>query len=453
MLLYYHDEILTTSFDNEDNYFKELKSFDYITKDLLKHGLHYPDIPCSDIVYTNNNKIKYYNYKACITPFTLIYAYLLDKMEHGLKEIVQNHTGREVIAHSMSYDPNLSVFEIRQEILRKLEILYMLAINDTSLIKKCNDKECVRCYESMFDTYECIKPEPNIFWLGQILHCVQDSYSRVHTLREFTNTNINGGHIPETETETETETKILKFKLIKIINEKLDKIDLENIKIDSNSNEDIQKYLKTIIDAEYHEIIDNNPWNISHMFKLILFFKNQRKTINELFIDKNNLPSEINKSNNTSSYENYPYIMSFRYFPHQEKCGIMFHMYYDTKEKTEETGFQTFMIDNCKYILDLYKEHVLKLKAGDIDIKDCINEMITYIAKNVFPILDKYKDKNSAIKCNPHPCECKIELDEVYDLYNQPSDKTGKQISDQTGGYYKKYLKYKLKYLELKSSI
>jgi hypothetical protein len=251
--------------------------------------------------------------------------------------------------------------------------------------------------------------------------------------------------MPETETETETEKKILKFKLIKIIDEKLDEIDLENIKIDSNNNKDIQKYLKTIIDVEYHEIIDNNPWNISHIFKLILFFKNQRKIMNELFIDKKNLPSEINKNNNISIYENYPYIMSFRYYPHQEKCGLIFHMSYDTKKKTEEAGFHTFMINNCRDILDLYKKHVLVLRAGIIDIKDCINEMIAYIANNVFPILDKYKDKNSAIKCNPHPCECQIELDEVYDLYNQ--------TSDQTGGYYKKYLKYKIKYINLKNSI
>ena len=68
--------------------------------------------------------------------------------------------------------------------------------------------------------------------------------------------------------------------------------------------------------------------------------------------------------------------------------------------------------------------------------------MITYIAQNVFPILDKYKDKKSAIKCNQYPnCECELGLDKVYKIYNQ------------TGGYHKKYLKYKIKYLELKNII
>jgi hypothetical protein len=121
-------------------------------------------------------------------------------------------------------------------------------------------------------------------------------------------------------------------------------------------------------------------------------------------------------------------------------------MSYDTKNKTEEAGFAEFMIDNCKYILNLYKEHVLNIKAGKIDIKSCIDEMITYIAQNVFPILDKYKNNKSAIKCNLHPhCECKLGLDKVYEIYNK--------TYDQTGGYYKKYLKYKIKYIELKKMV
>ena len=89
--------------------------------------------------------------------------------------------------------------------------------------------------------------------------------------------------------------------------------------------------------------------------------------------------------------------MSFRYIGHQQKCKKLFHMSYDNEEKTKEAGFTEFMINNCKDILNLYKKHVLSLKTGNI--KECINEMITYIAQNVFPILDKYKDKNSVIKC------------------------------------------------------
>ena len=175
---------------------------------------------------------------------------------------------------------------------------------------------------------------------------------------------MKGGHVSDT---SEKEDSIPSFKLIKLIGDKLDEINLKDIKIDSNSNKDIQKYLKTIInDKEYHKIIDNNPKDISHMFKLILFFKNQREIIKDLFNGKENLPSEINKSNNKSNYERYPYIMSFRYIPHQQKCSKTFHMSFDNKIKTEETGFAEFMINNCRDILNLYKKHVLSLKTGNI---------------------------------------------------------------------------------------
>jgi len=448
MLLDYHDDILKTSFDNEKDYFNSLKDFNYISKSLLINGLHYPDVPCNDIVYTNNNQIKYLNYNTCKIPISLIY--LFNESGNGLKQIVQSHRGRQAIGHSMTFDPNITVFDIRQKILRRLEILYMLALNDNSLLNECHNKECVnKCYESKSHNYDCIEAKPNIFWLGQILHCVQDSYSRVHTLRE--SPNMKGGHIVD---EPSKEDSIPEFKLIKIIGDELDKKSLKDIEIDSDSNEDIQKYLKTIItENEYHKIIDKNPKDISHIFKLILFFKNQIEIIKKLFHGEENLPSEINKNNNESNMNNsekYPYIMLFRYINHQQKCKKLFHMSYDNKEKTERAGFTNFMIENCNYILNKYKEHVLSLETGDI--KKCINEMITYIAQNVFPILDKYKNNKSTIKCKDPQCECKLKLSQVYKIYNESSSNIYNESSSKTGSYYKKYLKYKIKYLELKNN-
>lgn len=434
MLLDYHDEILKISFDNEKNYFNTLKDFKYISKSLLYNGLHYPDVPCSDIVYAENNQIKYLNYDTCKIPISLIY--LFNESGNALKEIVQSHRGRQAIGHSMAFDPDITVLDIRQKILRRLEILYMLALNDNSLLSKCDKKKCVnKCYETMFFNYDCIEAEPNIFWLGQILHCVQDSYSRVHTLRK-SSLIMKGG-----QNNTKKESSIPEFELIRIIGNKLDEIPLKDIKIDSNSNKDIQKYLKTIIkEVEYQKIIDKNPKDISHIFKLILFFKNQREIIKNLFNGEDKLPSEINKNNNESNMINsdkYPYIIFFRYIDHQKNCGKIFHMSYDNKKKTEEAGFTEFMINNCKYILNLYKTHILSLKTGNI--ADFINEMITYIAQNVFPILDEYKNNTSTIKCKDDNCACKLELDQVYD---NPS----------ITRVFKKYLKYKSKYLELKNN-
>ena len=162
MLLDYHDEILKNYFDKEKKYFDELKDFKYISKSLLYNGLHYPDVPCSDIVYAKNNQIKYLNYDTCKIPISLIY--LFNESGNALKEIVQSHRGRQAIGHSMAFDPDITVFDIRQKILRRLEILYMLALNDNSLLSKCDKKKCVnKCYETMFFNYDCIEAEPNIF--------------------------------------------------------------------------------------------------------------------------------------------------------------------------------------------------------------------------------------------------------------------------------------------------
>ena len=83
MLLDYHDDILKNSFDNEKDYFNSLKDFQYISKSLLNNGLHYPDVPCNDIVYANNNQIKYLNYNTCKIPISLIY--LFNETGNGLK--------------------------------------------------------------------------------------------------------------------------------------------------------------------------------------------------------------------------------------------------------------------------------------------------------------------------------------------------------------------------------
>lgn len=137
MLFDYRSYILKISFNNEKNYFNSLKDFKYISKYLLNNGLHYPDISCNGIVYANNNNhIKYLNNDTCKIPISLIF----NESGNVLKEIVKSHRGRQAIGHSIKFVPNITVFDIRQKILRRLEILYMLALNDNLLLSKCKKK-------------------------------------------------------------------------------------------------------------------------------------------------------------------------------------------------------------------------------------------------------------------------------------------------------------------------
>ena len=410
MLLTYHDDLLSRSIPI--NYFDELTSqFGYVNSELLTAGLHYPDVPCNELVITYPEyKVKYLNYNTCSIPLPLLY--LFDEEGNGLKQTVQSHRGRQAIGHSMTFDPSVKMIDIRQKILRRLEILYMLALQDDSLITKCKKKECNICYKSFFSNYTCLDPQPNIFWVGQILHCIQDSYSRVHTVRTLLQATQSGGEphrtTPEGGTNTspfsDKETNLPSFKLVKIIGDLVDSYNLAGVTL--NTKEDIVAFLiKNITESELQKIIRKNPNDTSHIFKLTLFFKNQKKRILELYgNDNTKFPSELNKNNHTNSNENYPYLQSFRYIGHQKKCGRSFHMSYDMKK--ENTAFDPFIIENCKEVLKMFKRHVSV--ETHRNLTDKINEMIDYVANNVFPIKEGYQDNPSVEECPSNDCGCRV---------------------------------------------
>ncbi len=398
MLLSYHDYLLKHSID--DKYFENL-NFDFVNHKLLKEGLHHPDVPCSNLVIINN-KVKYLNYNTCKIPLSLIY--LFNEDSNGLEEIVQSHRGRQAIGHAMTYDPNVSMIILRQKILRKIEILYMLALQDDSLLQKCSNKNCDICYNTFFTNYTCKDKEPNIFWIGQILHCIQDSYSRAHTLRILPGhsiPNINIKSIKKSIKKSDKEKNLLTFQLIKKIGDIIDKLNLNTLKIDTNIIEFLKKYIKN---EKMIKLINKNPNDTSHIFKILLFFKYQEKQISELFGGRHQLPSEKNKNNNISSLKKYPYIISFRYIDHQKNCPMFFHASYDVQSTNKI--FEKYIIMNCKYILKLYKKH---LKQKTKPIQEKIYELITYVSQNVFPIPNEYHNKPSAMAS-----DCQLDFDIVY---------------------------------------
>jgi hypothetical protein len=406
MILTYHDELLRKSIPQ--NYFDDLSQFEYVNNELLSAGVQYPDIPCNDIVITKpNNKVKYLNYNTCRSLLPLLY--LFNEEGYGIKQTVQSHRGRQAIGHSMTYDPSVKMIDLRQKILRRLEILYMLALEDDSLITKCKNDQCDICYKTFFSNYTCLVPEPNIFWVGQILHCIQDSYSRVHTIRTPLEPTQHGGEPPtnpagttNTGTFSNKERDIPSFKLVKMIGDLIDTTQLQGVTL--NTKEDIVAFLiKNITHPELQKIIQKNPNEIGHIFKLTLFFKNQKKRIVALYGNETSLPSEKNKNSHKSSNVKYPYLQSFRYIGHQKKCGKSFHMSYDTKK--ENTTFEPFILENCSEVLKMFKRHLLA--DGDKPLGK-IEEMISYVANNVFPIEEGYQDKPSVEECPSNDCGCRV---------------------------------------------
>jgi len=399
MILDYHTKLLDLSISNKD-YFTDFKS-KYINYELLLKGLHYPDLPCNKLSVNSKNEITYDNYDACSIPAPLIY--LLFEEISGLKQTVQSHRGRQAIGHSMTFDPNETMISLRQKILRRLEILYMLALQDNST-----------CYEQITDLsndIRCIDDyPPNIFWIGQILHCVQDSYSKVHTLRIPKN-KINS--IEETEQleyhaltdddeiYSKKEHYNIAFKLIRYVNIKI--IDIFKINVKSKITIDsVQKYVSTFISNDINidndektkllQVVSANPKDLFAIFKLMYFFNFQKNRLLSLY-DNNNkkLPSYLNRTNNSNSDPTYPYIVSFYYIPDQKNCGKLFHIKNDTQSANQEN--ERYNIENCKYILELYKNHVLHSQNT---LKEKIAEFIAYVSINVFPIPNKFHSYTSS---------------------------------------------------------
>ena len=540
MLLKYHEELIKII--NKLQYFED-NSFisEYINLDLLEKGLHYPDVPCGKLINANGNT-KWLEYNPCKTFFPLANLFL-DNISSsiGLTEIVNSHRGRQAIGHSMTPNPKYTMIEIRQKILRRLEILYMLALEDNSLIKEYNDgicKSCIKnckndtciknckndtcikncknddcikicnvekcniCYildKGKFRSdkkYTCPKPQPNIFWIGMIIHCIDDSYSRAHTLREFKENNINHHreclNLPNTPDDgelkggsdkfTQKEKTHISAYVIKLIGDSIEKLEEEKTEIN------IQQILNKVkilhgnnkemginyLEKDVAELIKKNPNDIEHLLKLIKFFKDNKKKINDIF--KDNIPSnelrDVKDENIKMSVldmnkqivkpENYPYIISFRYVPHQTNCGKTFHMSYDKKKPTCESYLEYFKIKNAEDILEMYKRHVKNIGKDNIGIDNKIREFIIYMANNVFYIKDEYKNNPSAIKCDEfEKCECYLSKDNipdknvnVYDLHKIMIKKyhNTKKEDEKNKMLYEKYQKYKMKYLKLKSN-
>jgi len=424
MIIKYHIQLLKLSLLSD--YFNGFESFSLVNYKLLLNGLYYPDLPCNTLKVNSNNEIKYLNYNACYIPTTLIY--LLYEENYGLKQTVQSHRGRQAIGHSTTYDDTETMITIRQKILRRLEILYMLALNDNST-----------CYaeNSNLTLFSCSESPPNIFWIGQILHCVQDSYSIVHTLRQSKfqtqhqqqpkpqlKDNVDSSSISSRLLKPSRKLSMSKnirssmiikdrlskkehynysFRLIRYINiyiintTKFEKEFKENITAD-NINLYIKKEISKATDItdadkiEFLKIIENNPKDLFSIFKLMYFFYHQKKRLLSLFEnDNNSLPSHKNIDKNDNPDPNYPYIISFYYIPDQKDCEPLFHIKNDIR--TVNKNNEPYNIENCRFILNLYKEHVFDTRKT---LQEKIAKFIEYVSINVFPIPAEYHNNGSS---------------------------------------------------------
>ena len=152
-----HDAIMS---DILKNLTSEERSF--IDTEPLRRGLHYPDLPCGkyDIV---DNKYVFMTQKTTCNLLNLLQLY--DPQNNEFYEIFQSHKGILAYLHSMTPNPSFTVGDVRDTILIQICGFFILAIYDSNVFNKKAQKN------------------PDVFWLGAILHVMMDSYSPAHAIR------------------------------------------------------------------------------------------------------------------------------------------------------------------------------------------------------------------------------------------------------------------------------
>lgn len=306
----------------------------------------------------------------------------------------------------------------------------MLALADNSIMKKCKkcDETKVCHTEKKFLTwfntkYECLDEQPNSFWLGQILHCVQDSYSKAHTYRDPIKPSVIKKQYDPKEDDDNDKIIFPDDVNLDIDEDNFnDEIEIENSKPRQNDDENIfSKKVISIIESmikmnkdndnvltinyllsqvnnntKLMKFINQNKEDIEHMLILYLFFSIQNERL-----DKYKNPSQdklthidsdtIEKVEPNQTIQN-PKIHNFKFVKYQQIYKHKFyHLWNDTKYVNKE--YEHIIIDRCKNILDIYKKHLIDQEKS-ISIK--IKEMSYYISKSVFPLKEDEMNKHSA---------------------------------------------------------
>jgi hypothetical protein len=159
-----HIEIINDVLDNSEKltqYFKSLPLYKNVNRRMLKKGLAYVDAPCGKYEIVGN-KLLFQSRRLCELSEMLR---VFHETEFGESKVFQFHNGFFSHLHSMSTDPENSVLKIRNKILLSILGFALLSVYDDIHIDK--------------DT----KFNPNIMWIGMILHIITDSYSPAHTIR------------------------------------------------------------------------------------------------------------------------------------------------------------------------------------------------------------------------------------------------------------------------------
>lgn len=354
MYIYGHEEILDIILDKYlTKYFDDkMSKYKHVNIRKLKKGLIYPDLPCGKYEIRQNQDVVMVKNKTC----SMLKLYKVIGDVYRLKEIFQSHRGIDAFLHAMSYDPSLKVKDVIKVIMSNISAFALLSIYD----KQYYDFPKNNVY-----------PDPNIFWIGMILHIVTDSYSQSHTIR-----------VREKETIYPKKDNMKEYVDFKM---KLNKSFFIKISKETRitTKEELQQALIEHFKSRPHfkMFVANNLDDIFKSYKMHMFRQQTTSKIQKYFQVKSKLVSD------TKDYD----IINFQYYNNQDS---IYHKKYDLMTKVKSnTDMYERMLSECALILLMYKQcihdivdhpdrHVIISRKFVTDLYEFLNDNTFRISKS-----------------------------------------------------------------------
>lgn len=143
--------------------------FPHSSPELLRVGLRYPDLPCATRARDPRaaHGVRHADYRLCpVTKLARLLQPRAGRAGESYSEAYASHKYSLAHQHAMSWNPRLTAAEVRDLIVDFCGVCAALAVADT-----------------LGPAADGRAHPPRAFWLGQLLHCVQDAYSPSHVLR------------------------------------------------------------------------------------------------------------------------------------------------------------------------------------------------------------------------------------------------------------------------------
>jgi len=344
------EEILPSYFDDpvmENDDTRRRKLFD---------GVNYPDLPCGKYKISDDQHVTMHVQRVC--PIYKLYR-ILSSRRYVLTELHQSHRGIFAFYHSMSFDPELKVKDVVNTIIINLASCAFLAIYDDEYYKY--DKKG-------------IAPHPNIFWIGFMLHVIQDSFSQSHTIR------YDKKHKRVRYTEPREESNHLKARINRYI--------ISLSLLDMTEKELKEKVLKQFKGNE--EYVRDHMYKIFKAYKMYAFEKQRNKLVMKL------LQTKCKPTKASQEYD----IKNFQFYNNQSGT---YHRRYDFLEEVrKESKMYERMKKECADVLILYQQCLRDIaerpkQHGDIAV-NFVKNIFGYLQRNTFRISADHWEQRTGMR-------------------------------------------------------